>query len=147
MKKTNKKGFTLIEMLIAVAIIAVLAAIIIPTVSFSTKKAKAATDAANLRAAKAVISIGLLDGSIAEDALEDDSDAKKAVLELCDIPLTSKYDDQEFDFDFTDTDDSYSEVEVTYGEHTISYYAALAEGKSEDEAEYYEENGKYPTEE
>lgn len=45
----NKKGFTLIEMLVVIAIIAVLVAIIIPTVLSSTDKAAAATDAANLR--------------------------------------------------------------------------------------------------
>ena len=45
----NKKGFTLIEMLVVIAIIAVLVAIVIPTVTAATDKAKAATDAANLR--------------------------------------------------------------------------------------------------
>ena len=46
----NKKGFTLIEMLIVIAIIAVLVSIVIPTVTSSTIKAEAAVDAANLRA-------------------------------------------------------------------------------------------------
>ena len=50
MKKMNKKGFTLIEMLVVIAIIAVLVSIIIPTVSSATEKAGAATNAANLRA-------------------------------------------------------------------------------------------------
>lgn len=45
----SRKGFTLIEMLVVIAIIAVLVAIIIPTVTSATTKAKAATDAANLR--------------------------------------------------------------------------------------------------
>ena len=49
MNKMNKKGFTLIEMLVVIAIIAVLVAIIIPTVSSATGKAAAATNAANLR--------------------------------------------------------------------------------------------------
>ena len=48
-KRRNKKGFTLIEMLVVIAIIAVLVAIIIPTVTAATTKANAATDAANLR--------------------------------------------------------------------------------------------------
>lgn len=47
--KNNKKGFTLIEMLVVIAIIAVLVAIIIPVVGDSTTKARAAADAANLR--------------------------------------------------------------------------------------------------
>ena len=45
----NKKGFTLIEMLVVIAIIAVLVSIVIPTINSSTAKAKAAADAANLR--------------------------------------------------------------------------------------------------
>ena len=49
-KKLNKKGFTLMEMLIVVAIIAILVAIAIPTFSNALNKAKAATDEANLRA-------------------------------------------------------------------------------------------------
>ena len=49
-KKLNKKGFTLMEMLIVVAIIAILVAIAIPTFSNALNKAKVATDEANLRA-------------------------------------------------------------------------------------------------
>ena len=48
-KFTNKKGFTLMEMLIVVAIIAVLVAIAIPTFTGSLAKANAATDLANIR--------------------------------------------------------------------------------------------------
>ena len=47
-------GFTLVEMLIVVAIIAVLVAVSIPVVGASLEKAREATDAANERAAKAV---------------------------------------------------------------------------------------------
>lgn len=47
--KMNKKGFTLIEMLVVIAIIAVLVSIVIPVVSNSTDKAGAAANAANLR--------------------------------------------------------------------------------------------------
>lgn len=45
----SKKGFTLIEMLVVIAIIAILISVVIPTVRSSTTKAQAATDAANLR--------------------------------------------------------------------------------------------------
>ena len=55
MKKMNKKGFTLIEMLVVIAIIAVLVSIIIPTVTSATDKAEAASIAANLRSVKAEI--------------------------------------------------------------------------------------------
>ena len=48
-KMKNSKGFTLMEMLIVVAIIAVLVAIAIPTFNASLNKAKVATDEANIR--------------------------------------------------------------------------------------------------
>ena len=48
-KKNSKKGFTLMEMLIVVAIIGILVAIAIPTFSNSLNKAKVAADQANLR--------------------------------------------------------------------------------------------------
>ena len=50
MHKRSRQGFTLIEMLIVVAIIAVLVAIAIPTFSSSLHKAREATDLANARA-------------------------------------------------------------------------------------------------
>lgn len=54
MLKRNQKGFTLMEMLIVVAIIAVLVAVSIPVFTSQLEKAREATDAANERAAKAV---------------------------------------------------------------------------------------------
>ena len=51
--KTNKRrgrGFTIMEMLIVIAVIAVLAAIAIPVFSSSLHKAKVAADIANVRA-------------------------------------------------------------------------------------------------
>jgi len=50
MKKNNKKGFTLAELLIVVAIIAILVAIAIPVFSAQLEKSKIATDKANIRA-------------------------------------------------------------------------------------------------
>lgn len=70
MKKTlrNKKGFTLAELLIVVAIIAVLVAIAIPIFSSQLEKAREATDMANIRAAYAAVSTDVLTDPKAKDA-------------------------------------------------------------------------------
>ena len=58
-----KKGFTLAELLVVVAIIAVLVAIAIPIFTSQLEKAREATDAANIRAAYAeVVSDKITDG-------------------------------------------------------------------------------------
>lgn len=56
-KLSKNGGFTLIEMLIVVAIIAILVAVSIPLVGNALERAKVATDAANERAAKAEMTI------------------------------------------------------------------------------------------
>ncbi len=52
-KFKNKEGFTLAELLIVVAVIAILVAISIPVFSSQLEKAREAVDAANIRAAYA----------------------------------------------------------------------------------------------
>lgn len=66
MKKTlrNKKGFTLAELLIVVAIIAVLVAIAIPIFTAQLEKAREATDEANLRSKYAECSAAVLSGTV-----------------------------------------------------------------------------------
>lgn len=54
-KRNNKKGFTLAELLIVVAIIAVLVAISIPIFTSQLQKARLATNQANARAAYAAV--------------------------------------------------------------------------------------------
>lgn len=87
-KLLNKKGFTLMEMLIVVAIIVILVAISIPSFSSSLDKANKATDDANLRSAKAAAVVQELDGFFAADKtyhydvktgvfVEGEPDAKK----------------------------------------------------------------------
>ena len=61
MKKLNeKKGFTLAELLVVVAIIAVLVAVSIPIFTSQLEKARESTDLANLRAAKAAATTAVL---------------------------------------------------------------------------------------
>ena len=73
MKKiNNKKGFTLAELLIVVAIIAVLVAIAIPVFTSQLEKAREATDLANLRSAYAEQMTGILTWDGTEDGVPED---------------------------------------------------------------------------
>lgn len=72
MKKMKKQGgFTLVEMLIVVAIIAILIAVSIPLVSSSLERAREATDAANERSFKAALTVAYL----TSENLDDDATA------------------------------------------------------------------------
>lgn len=62
--KKNKKGFTLAELLIVVAIIAVLVAIAIPVFTSQLEKSRESTDASNVRSYYAEISTALLTGEL-----------------------------------------------------------------------------------
>ena len=74
MKKVrgNKKGFTLAELLVVVAIVGILVAISIPVFTAQLSKARKATNQANLRAAKAAAIAYLTD----EDVTLADKDGK-----------------------------------------------------------------------
>ena len=67
-KKLNKKGFTLAELLVVVAIIGVLVAISIPIFTSQLEKAREATDLANLRAAYAECSAAVLTGETVDNS-------------------------------------------------------------------------------
>ena len=66
-KKNNKKGFTLAELLIVVAIIAVLVAIAIPIFTSQLEKSREATDLSNVRAAYAEVMSAALTGDTTPD--------------------------------------------------------------------------------
>ena len=64
MKKINKKGFTLAELLIVVAIIAVLTAIAIPVFTAQLEKSREAVDLSNIRSYYAEIVPAVLTGDL-----------------------------------------------------------------------------------
>lgn len=87
--KLNKKGFTLAELLIVVAIIAVLVAVSIPIFTSRLEKSREATDIANMRAAKAAVVAAYLSdetvdgvtfGSAQTDSVSIYYDANNGVL-------------------------------------------------------------------
>lgn len=55
--KNNKKGFTLIEMMVVIAIIAILVTVIMPTINNAVVKSRAATNAANLRTVESQLAV------------------------------------------------------------------------------------------
>lgn len=70
-KKRNRKGFTLAELLIVVAIIAVLVAIAIPVFTTQLEKSRESTDIANLRGAYAAGTTAALTGTYGQNDLGD----------------------------------------------------------------------------
>lgn len=64
MKKTNKKGFTLVELVIVIAVIAILAAVLIPVFTNIIGNAK---DAAALADARTVYEQYIVDNALKED--------------------------------------------------------------------------------
>lgn len=69
--KNAKRGFSLLEMMVVIAVIAILVSVIIPVMSGSTLKANAATNAANLRSVEGMITSRRLLGEIVIDNLTD----------------------------------------------------------------------------
>lgn len=78
----NSDGFTLAELLIVVAIIAVLVAVSIPIFTRQLEKAREATDMANMRAAKAAFITAYLNGNFDESDSDVNCyyDAQKGIL-------------------------------------------------------------------
>ncbi len=63
-KKCTRRGFTMMEVLVVAAIVAVLVAIAVPTVTRSLEKSRRAADLADARGILAVLSTGYLNGDI-----------------------------------------------------------------------------------
>jgi len=78
--KMNKKGFTLAELLIVVAIIAVLVAIAIPVFTTQLEKSRETTDIANLRSAYGAATVYCMTNSVADGKVEYDPATDGAIV-------------------------------------------------------------------
>lgn len=63
MKKHNKKGFTIVELVIVIAVIAILAAVLIPTFSNLVKKANLSNDQQNVRNMNTALAVEVIPDS------------------------------------------------------------------------------------
>ena len=134
----NKKGFTLIEMLVVIAIIAVLVAIVIPTVSNSTTKAGAAANAANLRSLLAEASTAYVSGGTDTDnfTFTKDASGKVTDIDVADTCTVKSKADGSFMTAGEDPvvtfDSATGDIEVTFGTgKTITYFSTIAETGAE----------------
>ena len=65
--RRQQRGFTLAELLIVVAIIAVLVAVSMPIFTSRLEKSREATDMANMRSAKAAVAVALIEDKLSGD--------------------------------------------------------------------------------
>lgn len=110
-KKMNKKGFTLAELLVVVAIIGVLVAISIPIFTSQLTKARRATNQANARAAAAAAITTYLTDSTKKGGVYDAKEGKYNPADTTSVDETKDYGTDTIDkFKVTITDDDVATV-------------------------------------
>lgn len=115
MKRNSKKGFTLAELLIVIAIIAILVAIMLPVFSAQLNKARAAAELANVRAAYS---------EVVADAMLGDGTDLTALVQSVEIKASKlgealTYDEANVKITPTTKDDSGNVT--TQGKVTVTY--------------------------
>lgn len=92
-RKDNQKGFTLVELIIVMAILAILAAIAVPRFGASLDKAKEQADAANQMMLEKAAEMFVLNGEVAlttaNQDITSDLETKDYVSEIPDDPKDS----------------------------------------------------------
>ena len=124
-KMKNKQGFTLMEMLIVVAIIGILIAIMIPTFSNALTKARISADEANLRSYYAttitdhMLNETTLDATtIKGDGKSVTIDGTKYTLQAGSFDVTLSADGETFTITYTPTNAKYDKVTIPGGATT-----------------------------
>lgn len=88
MRRNSKKGFTLAELLIVIAIIAILIAIMFPVFGAQLNKARAAAELANVRAKYSEL---VADAMLGADYNLEDAAADGVEIELSDLEAACTY--------------------------------------------------------
>lgn len=118
MRKNNKKGFTIVELVIVIAVIAILAAVLIPTFAGMINKAnesKALQEAKNAYTADLAMLDGQVNGAVKKDDIADAVKSTDTTVEDSNTYYTKNV-------------DVYTEVESPTGNPSTSdYYEAANE--------------------
>lgn len=118
--KSASKGFTLMEMLVVIAVVSILVATIFPAISSSFSKANASTDAANLRNV-----LGQVNSFLVSEDKFDSITASQLQTAACNSFPGAKLYVLYCDTHFVDT---YYVVGNQY--YGIDYFSAIAKGES-----------------
>ena len=123
MKKMNKKGFTIVELVIVIAVIAILAAVMIPTFSGIVDKAnKSALEQKVAAAYKEAMAEELADDGLYNDSAKNtdtNADGTKDALVINGITFEFTDDKGNATATFTGNDD-YNTATFTNGKITLS---------------------------
>lgn len=87
MKKSNKKGFTLVELIVVIAIMAILAAVLVPTVTSKVKEAKKSAAESDAQSIAKSLSLGIAES---EDAITT-LDQVKTILTSAGYTVSNDY--------------------------------------------------------